>query len=143
MLDTCLVNSYLIWRGDSTDSGQRAHRQFREAVYKALRNTPYLEDDQTTNKRRRGNSLPSLNQQALIHNWVQLQTRSYCVWRRNHAEKWAPKRARPVLAELVNGEQSAQRKRTSRSQYGCDSCNVYLYRKGSCWSDFHSQNNNK
>ena len=143
MLDTCLVNSYLIWKGDSVDSGQRAHRRFRETVCEALQNTPYLRSNQTTKKRCYSNSLPALNQQALLHNWVQLQTRSYCVWCQNHAEKWTPKRARPVLTELANGEQSAQRKRTSRSQYGCNSCNVCLCRKGSCWNEFHSQNSNK
>jgi hypothetical protein len=68
ILDTCLVNSYLIYKGKSEDSGKRAHREFRETLSSNLRNTPYLEAKKTTNKRRHSNSMLAVNQEALQHN---------------------------------------------------------------------------
>jgi len=138
ILDTCLVNSYLIYKGNSEDMSNRAHRGFRETLSLELRNTPYLEAEKTTNKRRYSNSLLMVNQEALFHNWIQFKSRSYCVWCKEHAEEWTPKRARPVLSELVNGEQSPKRERQSKSQWGCDSCNVSLCRRGRCWDNYHS-----
>ena len=68
ILDTCLVNSYLIHKGKSEDPGKRAHREFRETLSSNLRNTPYLEAKKTTNKRRHSNSMLAVNQEALEHN---------------------------------------------------------------------------
>jgi hypothetical protein len=111
-----LVNSYLIHKGKLEDTGKRAHRNFREALSKELRNTPYLEAEETINKRRYGNSMPAVNQEALAHNLTRLEVRKYCIWCKEHPKKWNPKSAMPVLSELVNREQSRKRKRQSRSQ---------------------------
>jgi hypothetical protein len=43
VLDVCAVNSYLIWKGDTSDSGKRGQRPFREALIGALLGTPYPE----------------------------------------------------------------------------------------------------
>jgi Transposase IS4 len=140
-LDTCLVNSYLIHKGKLEDTGKRAHRNFREALSEELRNTPYLKAEKITNKRRYGNSMPAVNQEALAHNLTRLEVRKYCIWCKEHPEKWNPKSAMPVLGELVNGEQSRKRKRQSRSQWSCDSCGVCLCSKGDCWEQYHSSIN--
>ena len=131
-LDTCLINSYLIHKGKLEDTGKRAHRNFREALSEELRNTPYLDNEKTTNKRRYGNSMPAVNQEALAHSLTRLEVRKYCIWCKEHPEKWNPKSAMPVLGELVNREQSRKRKRQSRSQWSCDSCGVCLCSKGYC-----------
>jgi hypothetical protein len=78
-LDTCLVNSYLIHKGKLEDSGKCVHREFRETLSFNLRNTPYLEAKKTTNKRCHSNSMLAVNQEALEHNWIQLEGRKYCV----------------------------------------------------------------
>jgi hypothetical protein len=44
VLDTCSVNSYLIWKGDLPDLGCRKHRQFREELSQILLSWPYEED---------------------------------------------------------------------------------------------------
>jgi Transposase IS4 len=141
ILDTCSVNSYLIWKGNSSDVSKRAHRRFRQSLSKELRNTPYPDVEIATKKRRYSKIMPIPNREALAHNWVPLEKREYCVWCQKHAEKSAPKRSRPALAQLVNGEQINSRIRPSRSQFGCHICNVCLCRKGSCWQQFHSQTN--
>jgi Transposase IS4 len=138
MLDTTLVNSYLIWRGSTPNSDTDAHRKFQESVSKALRSTPYL----STTKRRYGNSIPTPNWAATAHNQVQLKARKHCVWCKEHAEEWVPK-TRRVLGELVNGERIRKRTRQSKSQWGCDSCNVCLCQIGACWEQYHSRSNNK
>jgi Transposase IS4 len=138
ILDTCLVNSYLIWKGNSTPQRNRAHRKFREELSLGLRNTPYSEAEKTTNKRHYSNSIPVANQEALVHIRTQLEGRKYCVWCQKHPEKCTPKSIMPVLGELVNEEQSRKRKRVSRSQWGCDSCGVCLCQKGDCWDQYHS-----
>jgi hypothetical protein len=138
MLDTCLVNSYLIWRGPMPNADTEAHRKFQESISKALRLTPYS----STTKRRRDNSMPIPNWAAQAHNKVQLEVRKYCVWCKEHAEEWAPKR-RPVLAELVNGERICKRIRQLKGSWGCDSCKVCLClcQIGACWEQYHSRSN--
>ena len=138
ILDTCLVNSYLICKGKSEDVGKRAHREFREALSEELRNTPYLEAERPIKRRRPSNRMPTVIQEASFHNMTQLESRRHCVWCKEHPEKWTPKSVMPVLGELVNGEQSRKRKRQSKSQWGCDSCGVCLCQRGDCWEQFHS-----
>jgi Transposase IS4 len=138
MLDTTLVNSFLIWRGPTPNSDTEAHRKFQESVSKALRSTPYP----STTKRRYGNSIPTPNLAATAHNRVQLKARKHCVWCKEHAEEWVPK-TRRVLGELVNEERIRKRIRQSKSQWGCDSCNVCLCQIGTCWEQYHSRSNNK
>jgi len=121
-----LVNSYLIHKGKLEDQGKRAHREFREALSLELRNTPYSEAEETTNKRRNGNNMPAANHDAPFHIPTQLESRRHCAWCKEHSEKWTPKLVVPVLGELVNGEQSRKRKRQSKSKWGCNSCGVCL-----------------
>ncbi len=40
--------------------------------------------------------------------------------RSSYTEKWEPKRARPVLGEIVNGARPAQAPRQSRTYGGCN-----------------------
>jgi hypothetical protein len=114
MLDTCLVNSYLIWRKNRLNLTTEAHRKFRESISKALRNMPHSEVKKTTDKRCYSYTMPLPNKEALSHQLVRLEARGYCVWCKEHAEEWVPKRT-PVLGELVNGEQVRKRSRQSRS----------------------------
>jgi hypothetical protein len=62
-----LINSYLISKENLIAQGKRAYREFREELSFKLRNTPYSEVKKLINKRRRGNSMPAANQEALIH----------------------------------------------------------------------------
>jgi len=143
VLDTCLVNSYLIHKGKLEDQGKRAHREFREALSLKLRNTPYSEAEETTNKRRNSNNMPAANHDAPFHIPTQLESRRHCAWCKEHSEKWTPKLVVPVLGELVNGEQSRKRKRQSKSKWGCNSCGVCLCQRGDCWEQYHSCINTK
>jgi hypothetical protein len=77
MLDACLINSYLIWKGITPDSSFQAHRRFQESVSKDLRNTPYLEPEKRANKRPRGNSMSAPNWNALSHSWTQFEGNGY------------------------------------------------------------------
>jgi hypothetical protein len=79
ILDTCLVNSYLISKGKSKDQGRRAHREFREALSLKLRNTLYSEAEKTTDKRCYSSRMPAVNQEALAHNLTRLEGCKYCV----------------------------------------------------------------
>jgi len=141
MLDTCSVNSYLIHEGKSSNINKRGHRRFQQSLSEELRNTPYSDVEIATKKRRYGKIIPMPNQEALVHDWVPLKKREYCIWCQKHSEGRTPKRSRPALAQLINGEQTNSRIRPSRSQYGCHSCKVCLCRKGDCWEQFHSQIN--
>jgi hypothetical protein len=139
-LNTCLTNSYLIWKGNSPDLSKNGHRKFREELSEELRNTPYSEVEKAINKRCYDNSMPRPNWDALSHDCVPLETRRYCVWCKEHAEEWVPKRPRRALTEIGN---TRLRNRQSRSQYGCHSCGICLYRKGNCWDNYYSYNNTK
>jgi hypothetical protein len=103
MLDTYLVNSYLIWRKNRLNLTTEVHRKFRESILKALRNTPYSEVKKIIDKRCYNYTILLSNKEALSHQLVRLEARGYCVWCKEHAEEWVPKR-RPVLGELVNRE---------------------------------------
>ena len=143
LLDICAVNSYLIWRQNAQDRKKRGQRQFREPLIKALLNTTYPKVHISTNSGLQGNTASLANQNAQIHRWEDFMKRSYCVWCKDNAEKWVPKWTRPVLAEIVNGAASTQRKRQSKTFGGCTACNVYLCRKGACFEQYHSNSNVK
>jgi cell division septation protein DedD len=68
------------------------------------------------------------NQEAQNYQWAEFPKRGYCVWCKEHAEKWTPKRG-PVLAEIVNGAVPAKCQRQSKTYGGCIGCNAYLCRK--------------
>jgi hypothetical protein len=46
--------------------------------------------------------MPRPNLDALFYNCVPLKTRRYCVWCKEYAEEWVPKRPRRALAEIGN-----------------------------------------
>jgi Transposase IS4 len=129
ILDICAVNSYLIWKGDSTDQAKRGQRRYRESLINALLNTPYPPP-----------SPPS--QPICTHNWERFEKRGYCIWCKYHTEAWKPKR-RPVLSEIVNQAAPTQASRQSRTYGGCRTCSAYLCVKGDCFRQYHGSNNNK
>jgi hypothetical protein len=87
--------------------------------------------------------MPLVNQNAQNHQWKEFPKRGYCVWCKEHGEKFKTNRIRPILAEIVNGATSAGRQRPPRSYGGCIGCNVHLCRKGACFKLYHGSDNNK
>ena len=135
ILDICVVNNYLLWKGDKADIKKRGQCPFRKALIDALLNTSYpllvpvkqlYKSPPTT--------LP--NRATLDHCWQPLEKRGYCVWCRKSAQEEQKKINRPALAEVVN---CGTRKRTKLSYGGCRSCNVYLCVKGPCFEQYHCQ----
>jgi Transposase IS4 len=141
--DTCCVNSYLIWKGNEVDLGNREHRRFQEEHSQILLNWSYEKKQIIQNRRHTRPPLPLPNRATNEHVWKLFSRRGYCQWCKKHAEKWVPQRPRRILGEIVNEEAPRKRARQSQTQGGCDSCRVYLCRKGACFEDFHSSSNNE
>jgi hypothetical protein len=100
VVDTCCVNSYLIWKGQLLDRGHRKHRHFREELSEILRNWPYEEEEQYPQNRR---SEPTLfNNNVSEHTWEAYKKRGYCIWCKEHPEEWIPHRPGNPLTEIVN-----------------------------------------
>jgi hypothetical protein len=55
------------------------------------------------------------NKEALFYSLITFKGRGYCIWCKEHAEEWQFKKPRPTLSELINEEQSATRKRQSKT----------------------------
>ena len=140
ILDVCTVNSYLIWKGNSTtkDKSKRGQRRFRKPLIDALLTTPYK-----TNPHGNCKPMPPANQKAPKHQWKEFLKRNWCIWCKEHAANWVPKRATGVLNEIVNGVAPARRQRQSKTYGGCEPCNVYLCRKGTCFEQYHDRSNTK
>jgi Transposase IS4 len=138
MLDTCLVNGFLIWKNNRPDPGKNLHRRYREKLVNILLNWPYQDIAVATlNKRCLSPELPTANKKARKHIWELYGKRGYCVWCKAHSKEWVPQQLRPVLAEIRNSETPNKRIRQSQSPGGCHSCGVYLCRKGNCFEAFH------
>jgi hypothetical protein len=139
-LDTCCVNSYLLWKGDIPNLGCRKHRRFREELSSILLNWPY---EREPIKRRKRLPLPVPNWKDNEHVWKRFETRSYCHWCKEHAEEWTPKYDRKVLGEIVNEEAPRRRARQSQIWGGFHGCGVPLCQKGACFEAFHGRSNTK
>jgi hypothetical protein len=83
--------------------------------------------------------MPPANQKAQSHQWKQFLKRGYCVWCKEHPDEWEPKKASPILGEIVNGVRPGRRKRQSQAYGGCEDCNAYLCRKGNCFKRYHNK----
>jgi hypothetical protein len=138
--DTCCVNSYLIWKSNKPDLGNRERQRFQEQLSKILLNWPYEKEQIIQNRRHIRPHLPIPNRHVDEHVWELFIKRGYCCWCKEHAEKWIPKR---ILSEIVNGEAKSKWARQSQTPGGCRACNVYLCRKGDCFEAFHSRSNIK
>jgi hypothetical protein len=133
ILDVCAVNSYLIFKGDTTDQGNRGQRRFREPLMDALLCTPSPSSPPPPP--------PPIPQPSLTHCWERFKKRGYCLWCKKYTANWEPKRTRVILGEIVNGATSTQAQRYSRAYGGCKICSVYLCVKGACFELYHSSNN--
>jgi hypothetical protein len=74
MLDTCLMNSWLIWSQNRPNLGIEARRRLQESISPGLQDMPY-----PTSLRYDSNSMPLPNQEALFRAWIRLKTHGYCV----------------------------------------------------------------
>ncbi len=134
ILDVCITNSYLIWKRPIEENAKRGQRPFRKALAEALLCTLYPAMKSTRYK-----SMPLVNQEAKRHQWEAFSKRGYCVWCKEHRNKWESKRIRSPLAEIANGVAPAKRQRQSKTYGGCTDCTAYLCRKGVCFERFHRQ----
>ena len=87
--------------------------------------------------------MPLPIQDTQQHHWDEFVKRRYCVWCKEHADKWKPKRTRAPLAEIVNEAAPKQRQRQSKTYGGCKECNAYLCKRGACFKQYHSSNDIK
>lgn len=53
--------------------------------------------------------MPPASQNTQNHHWREFSKRGYYIWCKEHPNKWEPKRARAVLADITNQVGSAQR----------------------------------
>ncbi len=118
LLDVALVNSYLLARAlrrsvIEVHNSCHNHQQFQEAVTKIL--MTYCK--------------------APEHNQTLRLSRIYCVYCQNNQLSWQPKhQQRAFGTDITNiGGQF----RGSRTQWGCDQCNVTLCKTGDCWDLWH------
>jgi len=139
MVDICVINSYLIWKGKKSDTSHHSHRQYHSTLAQACLQVPYSDRAVlTANSCRRSIFLPSINVEAPSHAWKRWEKRGHCVWCKTHVEKWVPKRP-SIMQEIVNEASQKRRTRQSQSWGGCQGCSVYLCQKGPCIELFHSQ----
>ena len=121
-LDIALVNSYLLSktyhelvRGKSKH--HRDHLRFQEGLAKAL--MAYEDSPE--------------------HNKVYRPTRAYCAYCREDRLNWQPKHLQPRSfgTDITNISGSRARFRGSKTQWGCDHCNIPLCKLGDCWRLWH------
>ena len=116
------------------NQNKRGQRHYRESLIDVLLNTSPPPSPPSPP--------PSIPQPNRTHRWERFEKRGYCIWCKKHTEKWEPKRARPILGEIVNGAAPAQRQRQSKTYGGCKICSVYFCVKGDCFDRYHSNNSN-
>ena len=128
----------MIWKENIVDQSKRDQRHYRELLIDVLLNTPTSPLPSSSLS-----PPPSIPQPNRTHHWERFEKRGYCIWCKKHTEKWEPKRARPILGEIVNGAAPAQRQRQSKTYGGCTTCSAYFCVKGDCFDRYHSNSNNK
>jgi len=133
LLDIALVNSYLLAKAIQglvikKPKLRHHHRRFQEALAKVL----------------------MIYHKAPEHNQVLRPTRAYCAYCRNNQLNWQPKihRQRVFGADITNigdgsrgGSGGEVRFRGSKTNWGCDACNVPLCKIGDCWHRWHGRFN--
>jgi Transposase IS4 len=124
LLDIALVNSYLLFKainGDSRD--HRDHRKFLEALVQAL-----------------------MAYGALKHSHVSRPSRAYCAYCWENRPNWKSRHLQPRAfgTNIINISEGSRRPRIrgSKTQWGCDYCNVALCKVGDCWDLWHRNKNN-
>jgi Transposase IS4 len=76
ILDVCAVNSYLIFKGDTTDQGNRGQQRFQEALMDALLCTPSPSSPPPPPP---PPPPPTIPQPSLTHCWERFKKRGYCL----------------------------------------------------------------
>ena len=126
LLDIALVNSYLLAKAITPKLRHcHDHRQFQETLAKAL--MTYSE--------------------TLEHNQILRPTRAYCAYCRKN-QNWKPKhqgRARAFGTDITNIRDSSRGGSGyhwgSKTQWGCNACNISLCKIGDCWRLWHGRFN--
>ena len=135
LLDLVLVNTYLLAKAirmpiKGKFRRRRQHRQFQEALAKAL--MAYHE--------------------APEHNQIRRPTRAYCAycrkgqlnWEPKHQQRWHQQRSFGTNITNIGGGSGGyygDRFRGSSTQWGCDSCNIPLCKNRDCWRLWHENLN--
>ena len=81
--------------------------------------------------------------EAPEHNQNLRPTRDYCAYCRKNQLNWEPKhQQRSFGANITNrvGGSGGQF-RGSRTNWGCNACNIPLYKIGDCWDQWHRRFN--
>ena len=125
LLDIALVNSYLLAKAIQglvieKPKLRRHHRRFQETLAKAL--MTYHE--------------------ASEHNQVLRPNRAYCAYcRKNQNWKPKPQGARAFGTNITNIRGGSGCHWGSKTQWGCDTCNISLCKIGDCWRLWHEKFN--
>jgi hypothetical protein len=135
MLDVCLVNSFLIWKGVVTDESCRGHRKYRKALCQAL--LEYSDD-----------SIPAVHlppkvYKASEHTWSHFGKRNYCFYCKTHKKEWVPEKpagARRFGTDITNTVSQASCIRGSMTWGGCRACGVYLCDRKGCMKLYDHRN---
>jgi hypothetical protein len=133
MLDTCAVNSGLVWEKIHPELKQakRGQRRFRETLIQQLLSIPYK---QPIKPQPPPQPIPLPIQGPFRHQWEKMEQRRHCVWCRQQART-----ERPALVEITNTAPQGGKQRGSKSYGGCKLCGVYLCVKTACFDSYHSQ----
>jgi hypothetical protein len=129
LLDIALVNNYLLYRAISGELGDprdyKAHRRFLEALVQAL--ITY-----------------SMPLEPPRHQQVYRDSRAYCAYCRKNKDNWKPRHSQPRTFGIditnrgpIGGINKANKPRGSKTQWGCQQCNVPLCKIGDCWRLWH------
>ena len=133
MLDTVLVNCYLVWKSTKRPiPSRKGHRAFRQALCEALLTWPMKTSDTMR---------PVLIVEAQkAHVGVRFKTSNYCVICTAKVSKPRGGRQRQFGTDITNEAAGGRRKRGTRTFRGCGKCNKHLCIKKECWEEWHGRN---
>ena len=140
LFDTCLTNSYLVWRTHQLNDalkGRDSHRDFREELISQIL---ALKEPEPTPP-----ISPSRTRYHSNHTSTEMPNRGHCAWRGPNGDSCTSGVAvtrgirRKALTQVSgNARPNRVRKRSKLTQFGCKLCGVHLCRRKGCHEKFHA-----
>lgn len=139
LLDTCLTNSYLIWRFYHPPNvllARDSHRAFREELISQIF---ALKDPSPSPP-----PTPAKTRYHSNHASIEMARRGHFAWRSPNGDNCESgvaitrgKSHKPLTEVSGNALLNRVRTRSKLTQFGCGLCNVHLCRPNNCYEKFH------
>jgi hypothetical protein len=140
LLDTCLVNSYLLWmthQSQDVIKSKHTHRWFREELFREM----FAYKDPTPSPP----ISPARTRYTSKHYPVRMPLRAHCEYSIAHGGDCiggsvaVMERRRNVLAPITgNTPRKSRAIRSKRTQFGCSFCQKHLCIRTGCYDKFHA-----